>query len=65
MPEYFVIGVQLGIEFARQNFPMLLKCNTALFFELDFWPLPLGDNRLQQPIHIQTEIVKPAQIDVC
>jgi hypothetical protein len=43
---------------------MFFKSDAAPFLEFNFRPLPLWNNRFEQPVHVQTKIMQAAQINV-
>lgn len=51
--------------FALNDTLVLFKADGALGRVHDLRPLPLGNDRFQEPIHIEREVVNPPQINVC
>jgi len=54
----------LGVVFAGKDPAVFLPSNSALFLEPYSGPLALWDQGPRETVHIETEIVQPAQIDV-
>ena len=64
MPEQFVKRLILPVAFSLHDVGVFREGDGAFRFELDRRPLPLGDHRPSEPVHVQGEVLQSAQEDV-
>ena len=65
VPAKFVECPAFRVGFRRDNSPVLVGCDAPLFAVFDLGPASLGEDRPRQPIHVQSEIMQLAEMDVC
>src|ERR1035437_6193045 len=63
MPAQFVKRPTLRVLFAFTDPMVFVSRNRTLGFESDLGPTRLGNHRLEQPVHRQSKIMNPTEID--
>ncbi len=62
VPRELVECLPLGVALAFNDAAVLFPRDGAPVFVPDDWPLPFGDQRPRQPVHVHTEIVEAAHM---
>ena len=64
MPEEPIERAVLGVALASDDFLMLFPSDGPFWLELDFRPLSFRNDGFWNPVHIEGEIMQPAQKDI-
>ena len=62
MPTELVKRFAFRIRFTLNNLLVFGQGDRALGFVMDLWPLPLGNDRPRNPVHVQRKVVDAAQV---
>jgi hypothetical protein len=64
VPGHFVKRFSLGVRLASDNRLMFCKSDGALLFVPNRWPLLFREDGPGKPVHVQAEVMQPAQKNI-
>jgi len=64
MPGQLIEGFAFRVLLALNDLAVFLPCDGPLVLVTNGWPLAFGHQRPRQPVHVQTEVVQPAQKNI-